>query len=137
PSDQADPEYPDARGRRADGRDLIAEWKRRHPGGTYAWNAVQLAAAPADGPLLGLCEPSHMQYEHDRPNDPAGEPSLAEMTRRRTSDLRKDAERDVQQGDADRTDHGHHDGDACRPPGDTIALLAAVDVARRMNSPDD
>ena len=33
-----------------------------------------------NGPVLGLFEPSHMQYEADRPTDPAGEPSLAEMT---------------------------------------------------------
>ena len=31
--------------------------------------------------LLGLFEPSHMQFEADRERDPAGEPSLAEMTK--------------------------------------------------------
>ena len=137
PSDQADPEYPDARGRRADGRDLIAEWKRRHPGGTYAWNAGQLAAAPADGPLLGLFEPSHMQYEHDRPNDPAGEPSLAEMTRAAITRLATDADGYVLLVEAGRIDHAHHDGNAFRALGDTIALSEAVDVARRMTSADD
>ena len=42
PKDAHDPEYPDQMGSRGDGRDLVAEWKSRHPGGTYAWNAAQL-----------------------------------------------------------------------------------------------
>ncbi|MDQ3205729.1 MAG: alkaline phosphatase, partial [Pseudomonadota bacterium] len=84
---QPDPEYPLRTGRRRDGRDLVAAWQRRHPQGEYVWNAQQLAAAPADTPLLGLFEPDHMRYEHDRPQDVAGEPSLAEMTRAAISRL--------------------------------------------------
>jgi alkaline phosphatase len=30
--------------------------------------------------VLGLFERSHMEYDYDRPNDTAGEPSLAQMT---------------------------------------------------------
>src|SRR5688572_3240016 len=81
PAEQRDPEHADKTGRRKDGLDLVAQWKQRHPGGVYAWNAAQFAAAPADKPLLGLFEHDHMNYEHDRSGDAAGEPSLAEMTR--------------------------------------------------------
>src|SRR3546814_20615642 len=41
PASQVDPEYPDQHGRRQDGRDLIAEWRQRHPRGAYAWNGAQ------------------------------------------------------------------------------------------------
>ncbi|KAL9969139.1 hypothetical protein ACROYT_G021314 [Oculina patagonica] len=35
---QADPEYPDERGERLDGRDLIQEWVNKHPNSQYVWN---------------------------------------------------------------------------------------------------
>lgn len=37
----------------------------------------------------GLFEPSHMQYEVDRGNDTAGEPSIEEMTEKAIKILRK------------------------------------------------
>ena len=82
PKDQTDPEYADKKGNRTDGRDLIAEWKKRNPKGQYVWNAAQFGAlnAASDAPVLGLFEPSHMQFEADRASDKAGEPSLADMT---------------------------------------------------------
>ena len=137
PASQPDPEYPDIKGRRKDGRDLIAQWKQRHPDGSYAWNAEQLAAARSDGPLLALFEPSHMQYEHDRPNDPAGEPSLAEMTRTAITRLADDANGYVLLVEGGRIDHAHHDGNAYRALTDTIALSDAVQAAVDMTSADD
>ncbi|MGH8073404.1 MAG: alkaline phosphatase, partial [Lysobacter sp.] len=137
PAHLHDPEYPDTTGRRKDGRDLIAEWKQRHPQGSYAWNAEQFAAAPTDAPLLALFEPSHMQYEHDRRNDQAGEPSLAEMTRAAISRLADDANGYVLLVEGGRIDHAHHDGNAYRALTDTIALSDAVQAAVDMTSADD
>lgn len=134
---QVDPEYPDETGRREDGRDLIAEWKRRHPGGVYVWNRRQLQAAPADRPLLGLFEPSHMQYEHDRPRDRAGEPSLAEMTRAAIARLQTSANGYVLLVEGARIDHANHAGNAFRALTDTIALSDAVRAAERMTSAQD
>lgn len=85
PATMADPEYPGEekqKGKRKDGKDLTRAWLDRHGDkGAYVWNKEQFAAIdPArTDHLLGLFEPSHMQYEHDRPGDRAGEPSLAEM----------------------------------------------------------
>jgi len=137
PAGQVDPEYPGQHGRRKDGRDLVAEWQRRHPEGRYVWNAEQFAAAPADAPLLGLFEPSHMQYEHDRANDRAGEPSLAAMTRAAITRLAGDPDGYVLLVEGGRIDHAHHDGNAYRALTDTIALSEAVDVARELTSADD
>ena len=137
PSDQTDPEYPELSGRRADGRDLIATWRLRHPTGNYVWNARQFAAAPADAPLLGLFEPSHMQYEHDRANDAAGEPSLAEMTRAAITRLAANPNGYVLLVEGGRIDHAHHDGNAYRALTDTIAMSDAVEVADQLTSADD
>ena len=54
----------------------------RYANAAFVWSAEQFAAIdPArTDHLLGLFERSHMEYEHDRPTDAGGEPSLAEMT---------------------------------------------------------
>ena len=101
------------------------------------WNAAQLASAPVDGPLLGLFQPSDMQYEHDRPADAAGEPSLADMTRAAITRLRRDADGFVLLVEGGRIDHAHHDGNAYRALTDTIALAEAVQAAVDMTSADD
>ncbi len=137
PPTERDPEYDDKVGLRLDGRDLVAEWKRRHPTGHYVWNAAQFAAAPKDAPLLALFEPSHMQYEHDRPEDKAGEPSLAEMTRSAIERLRGNPQGFVLLVEAGRIDHAHHSGNAYRALTDTIAMSEAVAVAAQMTSADD
>ena len=137
PATERDPEYDDMTGLRLDGRDLIAEWKRRRPDGAYVWNATQFAAAPKDKPLLALFESSHMQYEHDRPKDKAGEPSLAEMTRGAIERLRGNPLGFVLLVEGGRIDHAHHSGNAHRALTDTIALSEAVAVAASMTSVDD
>ena len=38
---QTDPEYPDKKGKRLDGRDLIQEWLDKHPNSQYVWNKKQ------------------------------------------------------------------------------------------------
>ena len=128
-TDQRDPEYDDKVGERLDGRDLIAEWKNRHPEGAYVWNAKQLAEAPADAPLLGLFEPDHMQFEHDRPQDAGGEPSLADMTRAAIARLKHNPNGYVLLVEGGRIDHAHHAGNAFRALTDTIALSDAVRAA--------
>lgn len=142
PASERDPEYDDKVGLRLDGRNLVAEWLARHPRGTYAWNAQQFDAAPIDRPLLALFEPDHMQYEHDRPRDRAGEPSLADMTRAAIARLQSMS---TARGDAGyvllvesgRIDHAHHDGNAHRALVDTIALSDAVRAAVEMTAERD
>ncbi|KGM53720.1 alkaline phosphatase [Lysobacter daejeonensis GH1-9] len=137
PVSQRDPEHEDKVGQRLDGRDLIAEWKQRHPQGQYVWNARQLQRAPARGPLLALFEYDHMQYEHDRKADVGGEPSLAEMTRAAITRLSGNRNGYVLLVEGGRIDHAHHLGNAHRALGDTIALSDAVKVANAMTSSDD
>jgi alkaline phosphatase len=142
PVTQADPEYDDQLGLRLDERNLVAEWKQRRQDGVYVWNKAQFDAAPTDKPLLGLFEPSHMHYEHDRPKDKAGEPSLAEMTSAAIVRLNAIATAKGGQGyvllvEGGRIDHAHHSGNAHRALTDTIALSEAVAAAAAMTSADD
>ncbi len=137
PVSQRDPEYDDKVGKRLDGRDLIAEWQDRHPQGAYAWNLEQFRNAGQSAALLGLFEYDHMQYEHDRPDDRAGEPSLAEMTRAAIDILSRNRQGYVLMVEAARIDHAHHDGNAHRALTDTIALSEAVQAALDATSAAD
>ncbi len=137
PPSERDPEYDDQVGLRLDGRDLVADWRRRHPDGHFVWNEQQLAATPTTGPLLGLFEPSHMQFENDRAKDRGGEPSLAEMTTAAIERLRRNSNGYVLLVEGGRIDHAHHAGNAYRALTDTIALSEAVAAAAKLTSADD
>jgi alkaline phosphatase len=131
PREARDPEYPDVRGSRLDRRDLIAEWRQRHPDGAWVWNASQLAALDigATPRLLGLFEPSHLRFEADRAADPGGEPSLAEMVDVALGVLSRDPDGFFLMVEAGRIDHAHHASNARRALLDTIALSDAVERA--------
>lgn len=130
PTEVADPEYPQVKGRRTDGRNLISEWQAANPAGRYVWNQQQFLAEAATAPaLLGLFEPEHMQYEHDRAADAAGEPSLAQMTRAAIANLSRQDKGFVLLVEGARIDHANHAGNAYRALSDTVALSDAVRAA--------
>jgi alkaline phosphatase len=137
PASVSDPEYPATPGLRKDGRDLVEEWRARHPGGAYVWNAAQLEQASVDAPLLALFEPSHMNYEHDRPHDAAGEPDIATMTRAAIARLSRHREGYVLLVEGGRIDLAHHEGNAFRALTETVAMSDAVRAAMQATSPDD
>ncbi|UNK58619.1 alkaline phosphatase [Pseudoxanthomonas daejeonensis] len=137
PSTVRDPEYPGKAGLRLDGRDLTAEWLQRNPGGAYVWNNAQLRLAKDATRLLGLFEFDHMQYEHDRRRDEAGEPDLAEMTRIAISRLAREGNGFVLLVEGGRIDHANHEGNAFRALDETAAMARAVQVAAEMTSEDD
>lgn len=138
PSDESDPEDPDQRGHRGDGRNLIAEWQAKHEGGAYVWNREGFEALPdsAAGPVMGLFEPSHMNYEHDRPDDTAGEPSLAEMTAKSIALLDGAESGFFMLVEGGRIDHAHHANNAWRALTDAIAFAQAVEKADAMTGED-
>jgi alkaline phosphatase len=138
PKTQFDPEYGSTKGRRSDGRDLTAEWvSSRGSDAVYAWNKAQFDAAnPATtGYLLGLFEPSHVQYEADRANDPAGEPSLTDMTEKAIRMLEKNRKGFFLHVEAGRIDHAHHAGNAKRALIDTIEFSNAIRKAMELTDP--
>jgi alkaline phosphatase len=138
PRESADPERPELRGERLDGRDLIAEWRARDPRARWVWDAEGFRALdPArETRVLGLFEPSHMQWEVDRAGDSGGEPSLAEMTSLALAILSRDPDGFFLMVEAGRIDHGHHAGNARRALFDTLALSDAVERALRETNAD-
>lgn len=139
PSDQADPEYPDQSGLRDDGLNLVDLWQQRFPEGQYVWNLPQFLAIDPNfaGPVMGLFEPSHMQYEADRSNDPAGEPSIEAMTVKAIELLSQRKEGYFLMVEGGRIDHAHHANNAHRALIDTIAFSDAVRAAAAMTNPED
>lgn len=127
PNTQSDPEYPKKLGKRTDNRDLVAEFKSvTH--GEYVWNKQQFDAINPNTTthLLGLFEPSHLQYEYDRPKDQAGEPSLTEMTSKAIDILKQNNKGYFLMVEAGRIDHASHAGNAYRTFAETTALSDAV-----------
>jgi len=127
----SDPEYGDRKGERLDGRDLPKEWTTKYKNSNYVWNKQQFDAIDPKSTkhLLGLFEPSHLQYEHDRKNDKAGEPSLSEMTTKAIDIVSNNKKGYFLMVEAGRIDHAHHDGNAFRALTDTIELSNAVRAA--------
>jgi alkaline phosphatase len=140
PAGTADPEYGEASAMRGDGRDLIAEWAAAAADRQYVWNTGQLNALdnPGEGQVLGLFEPSHMQYEADRNPGDEGEPSIADMTRfaieRLAARSRETGKGYFLMVEGGRIDHGHHAGNAYRSLTDAVAMAEAVQVAMELTS---
>ncbi len=139
PNDAKDPEGASTRKGRQDKRNLAQEWTQKYPNSAYIWNQSQFDSIDPDSTdhLLGLFNSSHMQYEADRSEDPAGEPSLAQMTRLAIEILRRNANGYFLLVEGGRIDHGHHEGSAFQALHDGIAFADAVRVADEMTSHDD
>jgi alkaline phosphatase len=126
-----DPEYVKQRGSRSDNRNLMQEWQQKYKASAVVWNKQQFDALDVSNinHLLGLFEPSHMQYEYDRPHDGAGEPNLREMTQKALQLLKHKNKPFFLMIEAGRIDHAHHAGNAFRALSETIELSNAVDTA--------
>lgn len=135
PTTVADSEYPDKHGARQDGRNLINEWLQRQEHSAYVWNVTDFRQLSRQTKrLLGLFEPSHMQFEVDR--DHHAEPSLKEMTARAIKMLKKGPQGYFLMVEGGRIDHAHHLANAHRALADTVAFSEAVAEAVRLSSKD-
>jgi alkaline phosphatase len=131
PNTVADPEYPDKKGKRLDGRDLTKEWTAKHPNSAFVWNKRDFDQIDPKKTkhLLALFERSHMKYEHDRSTDKAGEPSLSEMTAKAIEMLSNNKKGYFLMVEGGRIDHAHHEGNAFRALTETIEFSNAVRAA--------
>ncbi len=126
-------------GDRTDGRDLTAEWQQAYPNGVYVMDESGfkgLNTATTER-VFGLFNESHMQYEADRGNDIAGEPSIAEMTKTAIEVLDNNQDGFFLMVESGRIDHAHHAGSAYGALTDTIAFAEAVRVADELTNDDD
>ena len=134
---QADTEYPDKTGARADNNDLINAWQMQHPQGQYVWNREQFVALDLNKTkkLLGLFEPSHMRYESDR--ESGNEPSLSEMTKAALTILKQNKKGYFLMVEGGRIDHAHHGGNARNALNETVEFARAVQTAVDLSSDKD
>ncbi|MBX2878847.1 MAG: alkaline phosphatase [Granulosicoccus sp.] len=126
-------------GNRTDGRVLTAEWQNLYVNGSYitdqaGFDAIDPEVTPR---VLGLFNESHMQYEADRSNDIAGEPSLSQMTAKAISMLDNNAQGFFLTVESGRIDHGHHAGNAYTALTDTVEFARAVQTAMDLTNAAD
>lgn len=136
PNTTADPEYPDRKGERLDGRDLTKEWTAKYKNSAAIWNREQFNAIDPSKTdhLLGLFDRSHMKYEDQRAADPGGEPSLAEMATKSVDILSRNKKGYFLMVEGGRIDHGNHSGNAFRALNETVQLSRAVrEVMKKVN----
>lgn len=126
-------------GDRTDDRDLTSEWQQMYENGVYVIDQAGFDAIDTETTerVFGLFNESHMQYEADRANDIAGEPSIAEMTEKAINILDNNDKGFFLMVESGRIDHGHHAGSAYNALTDTLAFEAAVKAAYENTTPEE
>ena len=126
-------------GDRTDERNLVTEWQDMYTNGTYVMDQAGFDAVDAATTtrLFGLFNESHMQYEADRANDVAGEPSLTDMTSKAIDVLDNNDNGYFLMVESGRIDHGHHAGSAYNALTDAIELSNAIQAAVDSTSSED
>tara|TARA_R110000772_G_scaffold77020_9_gene165910 strand:- start:5595 stop:7478 length:1884 start_codon:yes stop_codon:yes gene_type:complete len=126
-------------GDRTDGRDLTAEWQEKYTNGVFimdetGFNGINTETTER---VFGLFNESHMQYEADRKNDVAGEPSVSQMTKKAIQILDNNDDGYFLMVESGRIDHGHHAGSAYNALTDTIEFANAVQSAIDNTDPSE
>ena len=131
PRETADPEISARKGERLDGRDLTKEWVAKRKGSAFVSNAKQLAAIDPKKTkhLLGLFDPSHLEFELDREKGHQEEPSLVDMTTKAIDILAQNQKGFFLMVEGGRIDQAHHYGNAYRALRDTVELSDTVRAA--------
>ncbi|MGB0893641.1 MAG: alkaline phosphatase [Parashewanella sp.] len=126
-------------GDRTDNRNLITEWQTKYPNGVYVFedDGFNNIDPEKTERIFGLFNESHMQYEADRKNDIAGEPSLTEMTDKAIKLLDNNDKGYMLVVESGRIDHGHHAGNAFNALEDTIEFSQAVEMAMKSTDPKE
>ena len=126
-------------GQRADGRNLIAEWRRQYPNGVYMDSRADFDSLDFNKAerVFGLFNKTHLRFDANRKSKTIKEPSLSEMTEKALQVLSKNSKGFFLLVEAGRIDHAHHAGNAYNALSDTIALSQAVQMALDKTSEKD
>lgn len=132
---EAEPDYPDQMGRRADGVSLIEEWKMKNPDGKVVFDQAgfETLQPGRDDRVLGLFEPSHLKIQTVN-EGPDADPTIADLTAKAIELLSASGDGFVLMVEGGRIDHAHHAGSAYGALTETVAFAEAVAVADRMTS---
>jgi alkaline phosphatase len=117
-------------GKRADGRDLTAEWLKT-PRAAYVTTDAELAALDpaATGPVLGLFANEHLPYEVERPVLGQGVPTLAAMTTKAIDLLSQNPKGYFLLVEGGKIDMGSHLNNAKRTLTETVEFSKAIQAA--------
>ena len=139
PNTAKDPEDPNSSGKRLDKRDLTQEWTQRLKNSAYVWNQKDFDSIDPQkvDHLLGLFNPSHMEFELDRGGDIAGEPSLWDMTEKALQILSKNPNGFYLQVESGRVDHAHHGTNAARALEGAVAFDEAIARTLKLTDPNE
>jgi alkaline phosphatase len=125
-------------GTRDDGRNLVDEWLKAWPQGTFVADAKALRALNNrdTAPVLGLFNADHISFEHDRKDD--AEPGLPEMAAFALDRLEAGARRSGKgyylMIEGGRIDHAHHASNPYRALKEAQTFSATVAaVLKRVN----
>ena len=120
----------DKDGKRADGRDLTADWlKAEGAGSAYVTTVDQLKAIPADTRhVLGLFAAEHLPYEVERPVLGQGVPTLAEMAVSAVDVLSRNPNGYFLLVEGGKIDMGSHLGNARRTLTETVEFSKAIEA---------
>lgn len=131
PKGTPDPAITGKQGERLDGRDLTKEWAAKRAGSRYVWNKEQLAAIDPKTTkhLMGLFDPTHLEFDKDRTAKNLDEPSLTQMTTKAIDILSQNKKGYFLMVEGGRIDQAHHLGNAYRALQDTVELSNAVRAA--------
>lgn len=135
PATAADPEDQGTTGKRKS-RNLVDEWTGRGGAFVYDQKGFDAIDPAATGPVLGLFERGHMEFELDRAKDTAGEPSLTQMTEKAIRLLQRSPKGYFLMVEGGRIDHAHHGGNAKRALLETVELSRAVQRATELAGND-
>ena len=142
PVDSVDPEYPESRGVRNDGKDLIVDWLKKDDGRKFVWNRDQFGKLNplGTGRVLGLFEPREMVFNLESVRGKGNEPSLVEMTEFAVRFLENKAGKDggyLLMIEGARIDHGNHAKIPILALTETIEFSKAVKKAVSMVNLED
>ncbi|XP_056399174.1 alkaline phosphatase, tissue-nonspecific isozyme-like [Hyla sarda] len=143
PNGTQDIEYPldpQANGTRLDGQDLVDLWYKKKPPSKvsqYVWNRTQLMGLDPGKVdyLMGLFEPSDLQYELER--NTSTDPALSEMVTVAIRILQKNPKGFYLLVEGGRIDHGHHAGQASLALHEAVEMDRAVGLAGTLTSEED
>lgn len=138
PREMADPEYKNKTGIRKDKKNLIKIWQeqqsKKNRSAKYVWNMEDFKKVDPKKTdyLLGLFEPSHLQYEMYRKETGNTDPTLAELTEKAIQILQKNDKGFFLLVEGGRIDHGHHNNVAKEALTETVSFDDAIVKALQM-----
>ncbi|CAD7014349.1 alkaline phosphatase-like [Ceratitis capitata] len=123
-------------GERSDGKNLLSEWQRRHPGGLFVSSRKQMEAINLEQTtsVMGIFQSKLMNF-HQHATE--SEPTLSEMTETGIKFLSKDDDGFFIFIEGGLIDYGNHYNKPGLSLDETLEFERAIELARNLTDPED